>query len=343
MKKKINFNYFLYLILIILIISIYKNKNYFINHIYYNFKVDAVITWVDGNDKKWNSIKQLYENNCYSDDYIKAGKNNIRFENINELYYCIKSINKNLKWINNIYLVTMYPQKPNFLETVKNLKIIYHHEIFNDKNALPTFNSNAIESQLYNIKGLQENFIYFNDDCFIGKPLNKSYFFDKQGNSNIYKRYINNRYSKRVIQFLKLHGYSTNHFNPIHQAIPLKKEYFKVAWENFEKDLNITLNNKFRNINDIWIVCLISHMCNIENFNCKCNYFDISYKDNFYISFKEDDFNTNTDLVNNINDIYKSYKNNMYYPAQICLNNINKNNKFHIDIFYKFMKLFNIY
>ena len=49
------------------------------------------------------------------------------------------------------------------------------------KDALPTFNSNAIEMRIHNIKGLSENFVLFNDDFFIIDEINPDIFF-KNGN-----------------------------------------------------------------------------------------------------------------------------------------------------------------
>ena len=38
-------------------------------------------------------------------------------------------------------------------------------------DALPTFNSHAIESSLHKVPDLAEHFVYFNDDFFLGRPL----------------------------------------------------------------------------------------------------------------------------------------------------------------------------
>ena len=46
---------------------------------------------------------------------------------------------------------------------------------------LPTFNSHAIETRLHHIDGLAEHFLYFNDDVFLGRPLDPSRFFQPGG------------------------------------------------------------------------------------------------------------------------------------------------------------------
>ena len=45
---------------------------------------------------------------------------------------------------------------------------------------LPTFNYHSIEINLRRIKGLEEKFVYFNDDTFIIDHMQPQYFF-KQG------------------------------------------------------------------------------------------------------------------------------------------------------------------
>lgn len=50
-----------------------------------------------------------------------------------------------------------------------------HREII-DHDYLPTFNSHVIEANLHKIPNLSEHFIYFNDDVFVAKPLQKAIF-----------------------------------------------------------------------------------------------------------------------------------------------------------------------
>ena len=60
--------------------------------------------------------------------------------------------------------------------------LVNHSEIFaNHGAALPTFNSLAIETFLWNIAGLSDRFIYFNDDVFLTAPCEKSDFFSPSG------------------------------------------------------------------------------------------------------------------------------------------------------------------
>lgn len=87
-----------------------------------------------------------------------------RFADHNELMYSLRSIEKYAPWIRNIFLVTN-GQVPNWLDVNHpKIHLVNHSTIFPNKNHLPTFNSLAIESHLYEIPGLSDDFIYLNDD-----------------------------------------------------------------------------------------------------------------------------------------------------------------------------------
>jgi hypothetical protein len=136
--------------------------------------VDIVYTWVNGNDPTWRKKILNYKS-----------KNEIdfdRFEETNELQYSLRSVEKHMPWVRNIYIVTNC-QIPDWINT-NNTKIywVWHDDLFpSDAQYLPTFNSHSIESCLHRIKGLSEHFIYFNDDVFVMKDLKKSSFFKSNG------------------------------------------------------------------------------------------------------------------------------------------------------------------
>ena len=48
-------------------------------------------------------------------------------------------------------------------------------------DALPTFNSHAIETSLHLIPDLAEHFVYFNDDFFLGRPIRPEALFSPAG------------------------------------------------------------------------------------------------------------------------------------------------------------------
>lgn len=144
--------------------------------------VDAVILWVDGADPKHGQKLNYYKSINEIDNLRKDAVDDTRFFELNEVYYCIKSVRKYAKWISTIYLITDQ-QKPSWLTSnvAKKLKVkvVDHSEVFrDDQDLLPVFNSTSIECYIQNIKGLSDNFIYLNDDFFFIKKTNKHEYID---------------------------------------------------------------------------------------------------------------------------------------------------------------------
>ncbi len=145
--------------------------------------VDAVITWVDGDDPghRRKRLLALNEDASVKKLPISSRGDDTRFLDNGELRFCIASIRRFAPWIRNIYLVTD-AQCPVFLtkEVREKLQvmIIDHTEIFADFEwALPSFNSRTIETALWRIPGLSGKFIYFNDDFVITAPVRPDDFF----------------------------------------------------------------------------------------------------------------------------------------------------------------------
>ena len=147
-----------------------------------NIPVDAVITWVNGNDKNWQE-----KINAYSESKINfSSKNHLkRYNSIGEIDIAIKSIIKFAPFIKNIFLVTDN-QSPESFDSLKSLaqkkgitlKLVDHKTIFKGfEEYLPTFNSPSIETMLFNIPNLSEHFIMFNDDTFIMRKVSIKDFF----------------------------------------------------------------------------------------------------------------------------------------------------------------------
>lgn len=143
--------------------------------------IDIVYTWVDSGDPRWMVKKAMFsEGNTFS-----SADNAYRYLSRDELKYSIRSVQKFAPWVRNIYIVTD-EQAPEWLRVSEKVRVIDHREIFPDAGVLPVFNSHAIESCLHRIPGLSEFFIYFNDDVFLGKPVQPTEFFDATGKSLIY-------------------------------------------------------------------------------------------------------------------------------------------------------------
>ncbi|MDG1728403.1 MAG: Stealth CR1 domain-containing protein [Algibacter sp.] len=147
-----------------------------------NIQVDAVITWVDGNDKNWQQKINTYSEtkiNFSSEKHLK------RYNSIGEINIAIKAIIKFAPFFKNIFLVTdnQTPESFDSLQLLAknqniNLEIVDHKVIFNGfQEYLPCFNSCSIGSMLFRIPNLSEHFVIFNDDTFIMRNVSENEFF----------------------------------------------------------------------------------------------------------------------------------------------------------------------
>ncbi len=254
--------------------------------------IDAVITWVDGNDPEHQKKRQevLQRSGKSSESKLPTGRLKTRFIDNGELRFCIASIRKFAPWIRNIYLVTDN-QTPDFLtESAKskyNVTVVDHRDIFKSyEHVLPTFNSRTIETAIWRIPGLAEHFIYFNDDFVLTSPLNRDHFF-KNGKVVIRGRWrrvvnygkwrlrINRIYSKLVKKLLgithsmhllyqirsaQLAGFSDQYYYVPHVPHPVQKtvlaDFFEKYPELFEKNIQY----KFRDTDQFSAFYLAYHL-----------------------------------------------------------------------------------
>lgn len=134
--------------------------------------MDFIITWVDGNDPKWQEEFNQFKS-------IKKGeKSAARFRDWENLQYLFRGIEKFTPWVNKIHFVT-WGHLPNWLNTEHPKLNIVSHRDFIPKDYLPTFNSHTIEFNFHRIQGLANEYVYFNDDFFILNHLKPDHFFKK--------------------------------------------------------------------------------------------------------------------------------------------------------------------
>ena len=150
-----------------------------------NMPIDAVVTWVDGDDPIHRAKRMAYVTD--QNEHLQvdvAGET--RYRSLGEIAYCIASINKYAPWIRKIYIITDN-QNPNLDEFLERnfpeghipMEIVDHKVIFRGyERYLPTFNSISIENMMWRIPGLSDHFIYFNDDLFLLRPVSVSDFFE---------------------------------------------------------------------------------------------------------------------------------------------------------------------
>lgn len=286
-------------------------------------KIDFVITWVDGNDEKWQA-----EKNKYSKEKKDDSNSLIRYRDWELLKFWFRGIEKYTPWVNKIFFVTC-GQIPKWLNKDNEKIILIDHNEYIPSEYLPTFNSNVIEIYMNRIPGLSEKFVYFNDDTFIVDYMKPKDFFEKgkpkdalnfniisaQKENNLIGHIIlnnmeilENNFSK--MQFIK-HNFSKvfnmkygienvksilllpwTHFSGInnqHMPISYLKSTFDEVWNKENERLIEMSKNRFRTKDDynLWIFKYWQLLTGnfIPKSYKKCKYYDL--KNNNYNFIKE--------------------------------------------------------
>lgn len=129
--------------------------------------MDIVITYVNGLDPVW---QKEYEAHTKTPIVEK------RFRDWGTLKFLFRGIEKNMPFIRKVHLVVSgESQVPEWINR-NEVNIVLHKDII-PVQFLPTFNCNPIEMHLHNIEGLDEEYLYFNDDIFPLLPCKPTDFF----------------------------------------------------------------------------------------------------------------------------------------------------------------------
>lgn len=174
---------------------------------------DAIITWVNGNDPAHKSKRRLYIGDKSEDQFDDMGSDT-RYSSNGEIFLCVASILRFAPFFRKIFIVTDN-QNPNiswfvdkyFPTATTKIEIVDHKVIFQGyEQYLPVFNSRSIETMLFRIPGLAEQFVYFNDDVFLFSNIKEDEWF-KDGKSIIYAHKFNSS-SARILRWLSylIHG-----------------------------------------------------------------------------------------------------------------------------------------
>lgn len=140
--------------------------------------IDVVYTWVDSTDPEWREQHTRHSGDLETNNV--SANNRERYVDRDELRHSLRSVWMFAPFVRHIYLVTA-DQRPHWLRPHPKIRVVSHREIFPDSAVLPTFNSHAIEACLHRIPGLSENFLYFNDDVFLGRETTEADFFTQAG------------------------------------------------------------------------------------------------------------------------------------------------------------------
>lgn len=230
----------------------------------HSFPIDAVITWVDGDDSKWKAEKDLYSNNVDSLNGEGRANKDERFRNRNELKYLLRSIEMFAPFIRNIFIVTC-GQIPGWLDINNDkIKLIDHKDIYKNKDALPTFNSSSIETQLHHIDGLSEHFLYFNDDFMLTDFCTPNDFFFANGimkyfpaETRVYEEDIDDSREeyllsdRNAIGLIKKELGKSGNDIMLHCPYPSRRSLLYFLENKFEMEFSKCEKERFRSKNDL--------------------------------------------------------------------------------------------
>lgn len=245
--------------------------------------IDFVITWVDMHDPAWKAEFARFSGKI---DNTKNEVSEARFRDHGLLKYWFRGVEQFAPWVRNIHFVS-FNQKPAWLNVNHPKLKMVNHEDFIPKEFLPVFNVNPIEIYLHKIPNLAEQFVNFNDDIFIIRPIEPTRFFvdglpndiaafrtnyglsqyEKMLSNNI--RLINQHFDKqevferdhakwfdpsygsrgRLTKLLRANRKFVTLRTP-HNAHPYLRKTFEAVWEKCEAELLETANSRFRNEKD---------------------------------------------------------------------------------------------
>jgi len=214
-------------------------------------------------------------------------KNNVLFRDWNNLQYIFRAFEEFTPWVRKIHLVT-FGHLPKWLNVDHPKLNIVKHQDYIDEKYLPVFSSHPLEISMHKINDLSEKFVYFNDDCFVVKPLKGSRFFKNDfpcdmavGNAlssssgagyfvlnamevlnrhfdkySVMKKnpskWFSAKYGKEMLRNIALLPWPrfTGFVNP-HQPQPFLKSIFEELWSKEYDVLEKTMQSKFRSCSDV--------------------------------------------------------------------------------------------
>lgn len=146
--------------------------------------IDAVIAWVDGNDPVHAAKRERFGGPAVRVRPDVGG--DTRFVSSGEIYFCLASILRFAPFVRRIHIVTdgQDPQAEDFVRqhfpgTQTRVQVVDHRTLYRGyEDLLPVFNSLSIETMLWRIPDLAEQFVYFNDDVFLTAPMRPEDWFE---------------------------------------------------------------------------------------------------------------------------------------------------------------------
>lgn len=255
--------------------------------------IDVVVTWVDGQDPAHREKVSAFLPDAQG--LSESARHPTRFNSVGEINYCIRSVFTFAPFVRNIFIVTDN-QRPAieheiekyFSERRQDVKIVDHRTIFRGyEQYLPTFNSISIATMLWRIPGLADQYVFFNDDVMLIRPVMPEDWFI-QGDPVLRGKWVlpprfrhvwdafrklNHKYILRNRQYqprpsfqvfqwhsARMLGFSKKYFRHGHTPHPFKlsrvSAYFKAFPDKMEKNIAC----RFRDNNQFTVASLSNHL-----------------------------------------------------------------------------------
>lgn len=244
-----------------------------------NAPIDAVITWVDGSSDRHRRERQKYQAQAKAPLHANA-INPHRWMPSDEIRFCLQSINNNAPWLRYVWIVVdcETPDLANLPDALRRkIRIAYHRDIFSPfDDALPTFNSLAIESLLWRIDGLSERFLYFNDDVFLtallqpddvfdgDKPVLRGRWADFSALADQPEQHKDPALFHYVMQInaARLAGFDAGHlFTAAHVVHPLRRSVMARLFSDHRTAFLANIGHRFRDLSQFLPQGLHNHAC----------------------------------------------------------------------------------
>lgn len=225
-----------------------------------SFPIDVVYTWVDDSDPEWQAAHERAVAVSGDTQQRREASGAARFRNRDELRYSLRSLHAHAPWVRRIHVVTA-GQRPEWLLDHPDVVVVDHRDIL-PEDALPTFNSHAIETALHRIPGLADHYVYLNDDMLLARPLRPETFFTPAGDFAAFVSWesvgldgrddrpfmlaaMNNRALIR-----ERFGVTITH-TLTHAPYPMRKDVLEALCAEFAEDIERTARSRFRSPTDV--------------------------------------------------------------------------------------------
>ena len=230
-----------------------------------SFPVDVVYTWVDGADPLHAAKRAAHHPPGVHPKRESGGI--ALFRDNQELRYSLRSLEKYAPWVRRVFIVTDN-QTPNWLDSSHSkIQMVKHSDII-PHDCLPTFNSHVIEAYLHRIHELGEQYIYFNDDFFLGAPCTPGDFFTLNGMPRLFLDWRRSRLHgylrpatphawsyNNTRAYLQKRGMSPGHLLSAHVPHPQTRQNASEGYAFFEEGIRAFRENKFRGNNEMAFYC----------------------------------------------------------------------------------------